>query len=88
MLECPNCHQKAIAVWRKMCLGPGRAISCPNCGSRLSVPWLAMLAVFPFAFGFIAAQLVASFAVAAVVFVVGALVMGWIHYQFVPLIVK
>jgi len=87
-LECPNCHQQAISMWQKMCLGPGRAIPCPQCGSRLSVPYWAMLAVIPFAIGFIAAQLVGSAAVGVVLVVLGFLVMAWIHYQFVPLIVK
>ena len=87
-LECPNCHQPAISVWSKMFLGPARTIPCPSCKSRLSVPWLATLAVIPFLIGLIAAQLVGSFAVAAVLLVAGALAMAWIHYQFVPLIMK
>jgi hypothetical protein len=47
-----------------------------------------MLAIIPFAIGGIAAQLVNSFAVGAVLVAVGVLAMAWIHYQFVPLITK
>ena len=87
-LECPNCHQKTIPVWRKMCLGPATRAACPNCGSPVSVPRSAMLGVIPFAVAFVAAQLVGSLVVGAVLVAVGILTMFWIHYKFVPLIVK
>jgi hypothetical protein len=47
-----------------------------------------MLTVIPFLIAIVAAQFVGPTAIAAVVLVIGALVMGWLHYQFVPLIVK
>jgi len=87
-LECPNCHQQTIPLWRKMFLGPAASVKCTNCGSRISVPYSAMLAVAPFAIAIAAAQVVGSIAIAGTVLVIGALVMCWIHYQFVPLIVK
>jgi NAD-dependent SIR2 family protein deacetylase len=86
--ECPNCHQKTIPVWRKMCLGPSIPTACPNCGSRVGVPHSAWLVLMPFAVMVIAVQLVASFAVGAVLVAVGMLAMSWIYYKFVPLIVK
>jgi hypothetical protein len=87
-LECPSCHQATIPVWRKLFLGPATSAACPSCGSRISVPYWAMLAAIPFAAGFVAAQVVGSFAVAAGLVIAGSLVMAWIHYKFVPLIVK
>ena len=87
-LECPNCHQKTIPVWRKMFLGPASRVTCSNCGSRISVSYVALLAGIPFLIALVAAQIVGSLAVAAILLVVGALVMSWIHYKFVPLIVK
>jgi hypothetical protein len=87
--ECPNCHQKAMPLWRKMCLGPATSAACANCGTRVSVPYSSMLTVIPFLIAIVAARFVGSTAIAAVVLVIaGALVMGWLHYQFVPLIVK
>jgi prepilin signal peptidase PulO-like enzyme (type II secretory pathway) len=87
-LECPHCHERAIPLWRKMCLGPATRATCPNCGARYSVPYSSMMAVIPFLIAIIAARAAPSLAVGAVVLVVGALVMSWIHYKFVPLIEK
>ena len=87
-LECPNCHHRTISLWRKMVLGPARAIECSNCGSRISVPYLAMLASIPFLLALVAAQLLGSLAIGAVLVITGILAMSWIHYKFVPLIVK
>jgi hypothetical protein len=47
-----------------------------------------MLSAIPFMIALLAAQLVGSFALGAVVLIVGAVGMFWIHYKFVPLIVK
>ena len=77
-----------MALWRKMCLGPATAATCQNCGTRLSVPYTSMLAVIPFLIAIVAAQILGSTVTAVVVLVIGALVMSWLHYQFVPLIVK
>ena len=87
-LECPSCHHKTVPVWRKMFLGPATWATCPSCGSRYSVPWSAMLAAIPFLIAIFAAQAIGSLAVAAGLLVVGALLMTWIHYQFIPLIAK
>jgi hypothetical protein len=86
--ECPNCHQQAIPLWRKMCLGPATSAACANCGTRVSVPYSAMLAVIPFLIAIVAAQFVGSIVLAGALLIVAALVMCWIHYKFVPLIVK
>ena len=87
-LECPACHQPAIPLWRKMCLGPATSAKCPNCGARYSVPYSAMLAVIPFLIAIVAAQVVRPVALAAVLVVAGGLVMSWIYWKFVPLIAK
>jgi len=87
-LECPSCRQMTVPLWRKMCLGPATGTACSNCGSRVSVPWSAMLSAIPFMIALLAAQLVGSFALGEVVLIVGAVGMFWIHYKFVPLIVK
>jgi ribosomal protein S27E len=87
-LECPNCHQKTIPLWRKMFLGPATSVKCAKCGARVSVPYSAMLAVIPFLIAIVAAQFVGSIVLAGALLVVAVLVMCWIHYKFVPLIVK
>ena len=87
-LECPKCHQKTVPVWRKMRLGPAKSVTCPNCGSRIGVPFAAMLAVIPFLIAIIAAGMVGSLALKVVLLVVGFLALLWIHYKFVPLTVK
>ena len=87
-LECPKCHQKTIPLWRKMCLGPASRVTCSSCGAHVSVPISSMIAVVPFLIAMVAAQAVGSIEVSAVVLVVGVVAMCWIHYQFVPLIVK
>jgi uncharacterized protein (DUF983 family) len=87
-LECPNCHQKTIPLWRKLLLGPATRTTCANCGSGVSVPYLSMLAAVPFLIAIVAAQAVGSTGIAAAALAIGVLVMLWIYYQFVPLIVK
>ena len=87
-LECPSCHQKSVPVWRKLCLGPAVPTTCANCGSRIGVPWVSMLEIIPLLIAFVAAQVIGSLAVGAVIVVVGMLTMAWIHYKFVPLVVK
>jgi hypothetical protein len=87
-LDCPSCHQPAIPLWRKMCLGPATSAKCPNCGARYSVPYSSMLAIIPFLIAAVAAQVVGSIVVAAVLVIVGAAVMSWIYWKFVPLIAK
>ena len=47
-----------------------------------------MAAVIPFVIALAAARAVGSFGVAAIVLVAGVLAMFWIHYKYVPLIVK
>jgi hypothetical protein len=72
-----------------MFLGPSRSVTCPRCGSRISVPYAAMLAAaIPCLIAIIASGMVGSFALKVVLVVVGFLAMFWIQYKFVPLIVK
>jgi hypothetical protein len=47
-----------------------------------------MLAVIPFLIAIIAAGMVGSSALKVVLVIVGFLAICWIHYKFVPLIVK
>jgi hypothetical protein len=63
-------------------------MTCPGCGSRIGVPFAAMLAVIPFLIAIIAAGMVGSLALKVCVVIVGFLAMGWFHYKFIPLIVK
>ncbi len=36
-IECPDCEQLTFSWWNKQMLWPARAISCPNCGARISL---------------------------------------------------
>jgi len=87
-LECPNCHEKTIPVWRKMFVGPATGIACAKCGSKVSVPYWSMIALVPFLIAIVATEKVGSLAVAAFLLIGGILFMSWFHYKFVPLIVK
>ena len=86
-LECPNCHQKTIPLWRKMCLGPATSTTCANCGASMSVPYAAMLAAVPFLGAALVAQAVA-WPVAVTLVIAGAVALFALYYKFVPLIVK
>jgi hypothetical protein len=85
-LECPHCHQPGIPAWRKMCLGPATSAKCDNCGGAVSVPWSSMLAVTPLLLAIAISAFVSSTLGTAAVFIVGAAVMAWLHYHYVPLI--
>ena len=87
-LECPKCHAQAMPLWKKMCLGPARGVTCQNCGTRVSVPYVSGFAAIPFLIAIVAAQIVGSVFLAAALLAVGILVTAWIYYKFVPLIVK
>ena len=77
-----------MPLWRKLFLGPATSAACQNCGTRVSVPYSSMLTAVPFLIAVTAVQFVGSVPLAVVLVVIAALVMGWLHYQFVPLIVK
>ena len=87
-LECPNCHQKTIPVWRKMLLGLGSWITCTNCHTRLYVgSWTIYAVLVPAMIAFVVAQQVGSIVIARVVALVAILAITWIFYK-LPLIVK
>ena len=37
--KCPHCEQRSFKWTRKLFLGPGRTIECPECGAKVSVSW-------------------------------------------------
>jgi len=69
-----------------MCLGPATSAKCGNCGGAVSVPWSSMLAVTPLLAAIVMSAFVSSTLVTAALFIVGAAVMAWLHYRYVPLI--
>lgn len=50
MVTCPHCDQKAISWQRKMSMGIAREITCPNCGKKLALSWLAWFNLIPYCF--------------------------------------
>jgi hypothetical protein len=87
-LECPHCHQPGIPVWRKMCLGPATSAKCDNCGGAVSVPWSSFFAVSPLLAAIVLSAFVSSTLATAAIILVGAAVMAWLHYRYVPLIAE
>lgn len=87
-LECPNCHQNAIPLWPKLCLGPSTFATCVNCRSRLTVPTSSIWAAVPFLLAIIVAIFAGSHVVAGVALLIGFLLMCWIDYKYVPLKAK
>ena len=85
-LECPHCHKPGIPVWRKMCLGPITSAKCDDCGGAVSVPFSSMLTLTPFLVAIVIAAFVGSTFVTPALLIVGATMMAWRHYRYVPLI--
>jgi DNA-directed RNA polymerase subunit RPC12/RpoP len=54
-MTCPYCGHLAMPLWRKCTLGPETALACSNCGKKVSVPWVAVIAATPIALGIVAA---------------------------------
>ena len=84
-LECPHCGKAGISLMRKMCLGPSVPATCKACGKKVGVPWAAMLAGIPFLTAFLLSGLVESFALKAMLWLAGFVVMSVIHMRWVPL---
>jgi hypothetical protein len=71
-----------------MFLGPAISAKCGSCGGAVSVPWSAMWAGIPFFVPIVIAPFVGSTLVASALLIVGAAVMAWLHFRYVPLIAK
>jgi hypothetical protein len=52
MFDCPHCGKPAISWFTKSWLGPGRSATCRECGEKLSVSWLSLIAMIPMVIGF------------------------------------
>jgi hypothetical protein len=52
MITCPHCDQKTVPWHRQMSMGPTREITCPNCGNKSTLSWLAWLNLIPYFFTF------------------------------------
>ena len=44
-----------MSIWRKCMLGPEASVACASCGKNVGVPWGAVAAAIPVAFGILAA---------------------------------
>jgi hypothetical protein len=88
MTECPYCHRRAMSQLRKSFLGPALSASCISCGKTVSVPLAAMLAVTPFLFSMVLAELLApdGWQFAALSLLIGISSMAAIHAFLVPLV--
>ena len=84
-LECPHCGNAGISVLRKMCLGPAVPATCKACGKKVGVPYAAMLAAIPFLTAIAGSTLVEPFALKAVLWAGGFVVMAVCHMRWVPL---
>ena len=83
-LECPHCGKAGISLMRKMRLGPVVPATCRACGKKVGVPWTAMLAVIPFLAAIFLSGLIESFALKAMLWVAGFVVMSVVHMRWVP----
>jgi len=45
--HCPHCDQPCVSNWRKLVLLPGTTTPCRSCGQPVSVPFFAVVSVFP-----------------------------------------
>ena len=84
-LNCPHCGKPAISVMRKMWLGPAGRATCKACGKKVSVPYMAMLAVLPVVPAIFGSALVEPFALKAALWIGGFVAMAVIHMRWVPL---
>jgi hypothetical protein len=50
---CPHCEQACISNVRKLFLLPGTTAQCRSCGKAVSVPFYAVVAVFPLLMGYL-----------------------------------
>lgn len=86
MVECPHCHQRAISQLAKLMLGPARSTRCRSCGKHVSVSWLAMLGLIPFALGAVAVLWAGRGWLAASTIAVAMVLMFCFHAFCVPLV--
>lgn len=90
-LSCPSCGTLSIPAIRKFRIGPLTYIRCPSCKAKISVPWLAVLAVLavlPFVGAILLASHLPSFWLAATAIVSGFVLYVVLHQLYVPLITK
>lgn len=87
-LSCPSCGALSIPAFRKFRIGPLTYTRCPSCNAKISVPWLALLAVMPFVGAILLAPHLPSFWLAGTAIVSGFALYAVIHQRYVPLITK
>jgi hypothetical protein len=94
-LHCPHCKQPAMSPLAKLSVGPLRPRPCRQCGQSLSVSWLpyTLLALASSLLSFIGVLFAVSFtggsAFVALLFVVLFAVSAlWLHYRWVPFVVR
>jgi hypothetical protein len=87
LLTCPHCGEPGISVTRKLALGPAIPARCRSCGQRIGVPYIAAFAAsLPFFVAIPFAFIQSSLATGALIWIGGAVVMGYLYWRFVPLI--
>lgn len=88
MLTCPHCGNQAMSQARKLWLGPASSASCTACGRKVSVSWLAMLAVTPFLAAIFSGHwlLPQHYVVFSLAALAGAALLFAIHAWLIPII--
>jgi hypothetical protein len=79
LYDCPHCAKPGISLLRRNFLGPAFPATCRTCGRKIGVPWSSMLLYVPVSVVLAALTVAAAyrygFAVAAVVFGFGTILM-------------
>ncbi len=85
-LECPHCRNWTMSLRTKCFLGPGRTVTCANCGGNMSVPRSGIWVIVPGTVALWASLFVIdSKLLATAVFAVGMAISVILHCRFLPL---
>ena len=85
-LECPHCHKHKVPVFTKLFLGPGRAIACPECGGKMSVPASGIWVIIPAVVAAIAGMRMETTNMSIAVFCLGLAITGFLHCRYLPMV--
>lgn len=88
MYLCPICNKPGIPVWRKACLGPGLPTKCRSCGKKVGTAYSSLWAFIPFIVSYFIAHFLMQGEMKFLIALIGAIVTGFLHMKFVPLISK
>jgi len=89
MFKCPNCDEKTISNYSKLLIGPVRSVSCKKCNASISIPYISLFfTVIYFVMILLVTKLNMFWMNQISILISSCVVFIYLHYRFVPLIIK